>query len=99
MKDMKLPAFAEPNRLAWPLPQPSMAVEVAMQVATIKRHPGADWHRELDERNRALAEESREHVARQAAEREQRFKEAQQREQVADEQRRIERHRALGWPV
>jgi hypothetical protein len=38
-------------------------------------------------------------MARQAAEREQRFKEAQERERAAAEQRRIERHRALGWPV
>jgi hypothetical protein len=42
---------------------------------------------------------AREHVARQAAEREQRFKEQQERERAADEQRRIKRNRTLSWPV
>jgi hypothetical protein len=99
VRDIKLPAFAESNRLAWPLPQPSMAVEVAKQVAVITRHPGADWHKALEARNRAAAEESRERAARQASERERYFKEQQERERAADEQRRIERHRALGWPA
>jgi hypothetical protein len=75
-----------------------MAVEVAKQVAVITRHPGADWHKELA-RNRAAAEASRERAAREAAEHEQHFKEQQKRERAADEQRRIERHRATGWPV
>jgi hypothetical protein len=97
--DFKLPKFNSANELAWPPPQPNMAVEMAMHVAAITRHPGADWHKELEERNRALAEESRERGAREATEREQHFKEQQERERAADEQRRIERYRALGWPV
>jgi hypothetical protein len=97
--DLKLPKFNSTNELAWPPPQPSMAAEVAQQVAAITRHPGAGWHKELQARNRAAAEESRERAARQAAEREQRLKDQQEREHAADEQRRIERHRALGWPV
>ena len=99
MTDLKLPKFNSVNELAWPPPQPNMAVEMAMHVAAITRHPGADWHKELEERNRALAEESRERGAREATEREQHFKEQQERERAADEQRRIERYRALGWPV
>jgi hypothetical protein len=99
LTDLKLPKFNSINELAWPPPQPSMAAEVAQQVAAMTRHPGADWHKELEARNRAAAEESRERAARQAAEREQRFKEQQERERAADVQRRIERHRALGWPV
>jgi hypothetical protein len=98
VKDMKLPAFAEPNRVAWPPQQPNIAVQVAATLP-IRRHPGADWFKEIEERDRAIAAASREHMARQAAEREQRFKEQQERERAADEQRRIERHRALGWPV
>jgi hypothetical protein len=82
------------------LPQPNIAVEMARQVAVIAAHPGANWWKATEERNRAAAAaESRERAARQAAEREQRFKEQQERERAADEQRRIERHRALGWPV
>jgi hypothetical protein len=99
LRDMKLPAFADPDRLAWPPPQPSLAVEVATQVAAITRHPGANWWKESEERDRAITEATRERVARQAAERAQRFKEQQERERAADEQRRIERHRALGWPA
>jgi hypothetical protein len=99
VKDMKLPAFAEPNRLAWPPPQPSLAVEVAMQVAVMRRHPGAEWSKEIEERNRALAETSREHMERQAVAREQRFKEEQERERAVDEQRRHELRRATGWSV
>jgi hypothetical protein len=99
VRDIKLPAFAESNRLAWPLPQPLIAVEVAKQVGAITAHPGANWWKAIEKRNRAVAEESRKPAARQAAEREQRFKEAQERERAADEQRRLERHRALGWPV
>jgi hypothetical protein len=74
-------------------------VEVAKQVGAITAHPGANWWKAIEKRNRAVAEESRKPAARQAAEREQRFKEAQERERAADEQRRLERHRALGWPV
>jgi hypothetical protein len=99
VKDVKLPAFAEPNRLAWPPPQPSLAAEVATQIAAIIPHPGANWWKVNEERNRAAAEESREHAARQAAEREQRFKEQQKHERAVDEQRRIELRRATGWPV
>jgi hypothetical protein len=99
MTDIKLPKFNSVNELAWPPPQPSMAVEVAMHVAAMRRHPGAHWHKDLEERNRALAEESRERAARQAAEREQRFKEQQERERAADAQRREALHRATGWPV
>jgi hypothetical protein len=75
------------------------AVEVATHVAVMRRHPGADWYKEIAECDRAIAEASREHVARQTRDRELRFKEAQEHERAADEQRRIERHRALGWPV
>jgi hypothetical protein len=99
VKDMKLPAFAEPNRLAWPLLQPSMAVEVVMQVAALTRHPGPYWYKEIEERNRAIAAEGRRHMAQLAAEREQRFEEAQERERIADEQRRDALRRATGWPV
>jgi hypothetical protein len=99
MTDLKLPKFNSVNELAWPPPPPNMAVEVAMHLAAITRHPGADWHKELKERNRAAAEESRERAVRQAAEREQNFKEQQERERAAAEKRRLERYRALGWPV
>jgi hypothetical protein len=100
IRDMKLPVFAEPNRLAWPPPQPLPGVEVALAVAaSILRHPGSDWWKEIEQRDRAIASESRKHMAHQAAEREQCFKEQQERERAADEQRRIERYRALGWPV
>jgi hypothetical protein len=99
LTDLKLPKFNSTNELAWPPPQPSMAVEVAMHVAAITRHPGADWHKELVARNRAAAEENRERAARQAAEREQRFKEQQDREPAANEQRRLALRRTAGWPV
>jgi hypothetical protein len=99
MTDLKLPKFNSVNELAWPPPQPSIAVEVAMQVATMTRHPGANWWKEIEERNRATAAEGRRHMAQQAAEREQRFKEQQERERAADEQRRVELRRATGWPV
>jgi hypothetical protein len=100
VKDMKLPAFAEPNRLAWPPPQPLSGVEVALALsASIPRHPGSDWWKEIEQRDRAIAAESRERTAREKVEREQRFKEKQEREHAADEQQRIERHRTLGWPV
>jgi hypothetical protein len=79
MTDLKLPKFNSANELAWPRPQPSMAVDVAQQVAAITRHPGADWHKELEARNRAAAEADRERAAREAAEREQYFKEQQER--------------------
>jgi hypothetical protein len=99
LRDMKLPAFADPNRLAWPPPQPNMAVEMAKQVEAITRHPGANWWKEAEARDRAAAEESRERAARQAAEREQRFKEQQERERAADDQRRDALRRATGWHV
>jgi hypothetical protein len=99
MTDLKLPKFNSVNELAWPPPQPNMAVEVAMHVAAITRHPGADWHKELEARNRAIAEENRERAAREAAERGQRFKEQQERERAADEQRRDALRRATGWRV
>jgi hypothetical protein len=98
VRDLRLPAFAERNRLVWPPPQLNFAVQVAGALP-IRRHPGADWHKEIEERNRANAAASREQFARQAAERQQRFKEQQERERAAAEQRRIERNRALGWPV
>jgi hypothetical protein len=99
VKDMKLPAFAEPNRLAWPPPQPSLAVEVAKQIAVMRRHPGADWYKETGERDRAIAAASREHMGRQIREREQRFYEQQERERAADEQRCDALRRATGWPL
>jgi hypothetical protein len=73
-------------------------VEVALALAAAPP-PRANWWKEIEQRDRATAAESREHMARQAAAREQRFKDQQERERVADEERRIERHRALGWPV
>jgi hypothetical protein len=57
-KDMKLPSFHEPAKLAWPPPQPSLAVLVAADVSRIaaSHHMGADWHQELEERERQRTE-------------------------------------------
>jgi hypothetical protein len=98
MTDLKLPKFNSANELAWPPPQPNIAVQVAATLP-IRRHPGADWYKEIAERDRVIAEASREHVARQTREREQRFKEQQEHERAADEQWRLEQRRATGWPV
>jgi hypothetical protein len=38
MKDIKLPDFANPAKLAWPLPQPPMGVQLASFVAPSARH-------------------------------------------------------------
>ena len=56
-KDMKLPSFHEPAKLAWPPPQPSLAVLVAADVSRIAAsHHRADWHLQLEERERQRAE-------------------------------------------
>lgn len=58
MKDLKLPDFAEPTKLAWPPPTPSLAVQVAASMASmIHPHPGANWASEREERARATREE------------------------------------------
>jgi hypothetical protein len=98
MRDVRLPVFGEPNRLAWPPPQPNMVVQVATTLP-IRRHLGADWYKETEERDRAIAAASREHVARQAAAREQRSKDQQEQERAADQKRRDALRRATGWLV
>ena len=55
MKDLKLPDFGEPTKLAWP-PPTSLAVEVAASMIQ-RPHPGANWANEREERAQAMREE------------------------------------------
>jgi predicted transcriptional regulator len=70
-QELKLPTFAPGQRLAWPPPQPALAVMVAQSmVRTHDPHYTADWAAELEKDNaRRAANEKRwgeEEAARQA---------------------------------
>jgi len=56
MKDLKLPDFSEPTKLAWPPPTPSLAVQVAASMIQ-RPHLGANWASEREERAQAVREE------------------------------------------
>jgi hypothetical protein len=62
MKDLKLPDFAEPTKLALPPPTPSLAAQFAASMIQ-PPHLGANWHQEA-ERARALREEHERATAR-----------------------------------
>jgi hypothetical protein len=49
---MKIPAFAEPNKLSWPPVQTPLGVQVAASMA-VPRGPALDWQSELVARDRA----------------------------------------------
>src|ERR1700686_3961258 len=70
MKDLTLPNFGEPTKLAWPPPTPSLAAQVATSMVH-RPHPGANWWQVAEEEARAV----RERQDREAAE-----EEAKQRE-------------------
>ena len=55
MKDLKLPDFGEPTKLAWP-PPTSLAVQVAASMIQ-RPHPGANWANEREERAQAMRED------------------------------------------
>ena len=56
MKDLKLPDFAEPTKLAWPPPTPSLAAQVVASMIH-RPHPGANWSEAIAERNLARRED------------------------------------------
>jgi hypothetical protein len=74
-KAVQLPDWLNSEKLAWPPPQPSLAVLVASSM-TFSQHPGDNWWRQDEERKAALrAEQERvaayyEQMARQREERE-----------------------------
>jgi hypothetical protein len=71
---MKIPVFAEPNKLAWPPPQIPLGVQVAASMAP-PRGPALDWQSELVARDRqrhAEAQRVANYYANQAREKEER---------------------------
>jgi hypothetical protein len=66
MTDLTLPDFAEPTRLAWPPPTPSLAAQVAESVIH-RPHPGANWWQEREQQARAVREEHERAIAHYAA--------------------------------
>jgi hypothetical protein len=73
MKDLRLPSFSDPAKLAWPPPAPSLAAQFAASMIQ-PPHLGANWHQEAeraraarDEHELAIARSSE--MARQRAER------------------------------
>jgi hypothetical protein len=61
MKDLKLPDFGEPTKLAWP-PPTSLAVQVAASMIQ-RPHPGANWASEREERAQTMREEQERVIA------------------------------------
>jgi hypothetical protein len=78
---------------AWPPSSPPVAYTFPVPAG-----PGPDWHKEIEARNAARAEESQ----RVAALHEERQRERQEREQregiAAIEREVVERNRRAGWP-
>ncbi len=74
-KAVVLPDWTNSEKMVWPPPQPSLAVQVAMSM-TFGQHPGDHWWQQREERTAALrAEQERvaayyEEMARQREERE-----------------------------
>ena len=74
-KAVQLPDWTNSEKMVWPPPQPSLAVQVAASM-TFSQHPGDDWWQQREERTAALrAEQERvaayyEEMARQREERE-----------------------------
>jgi hypothetical protein len=62
MKDLKLPDFADPTKVAWPPPTPPLAAQFAASMMQ-PSHMGPNWHEEA-ERARALREEHERAIAR-----------------------------------
>ena len=52
-QELKLPTFAPGQRLAWPPPKPSIAIQVATSM-TYGSHPSANWWEESKERAQAM---------------------------------------------
>ena len=48
MKDLTLPDFSEPTKLAWPPPTVPLAVQIATS-AIHRPHPGANWWQVAEE--------------------------------------------------
>jgi hypothetical protein len=97
MKDVKLPDFGEPAKLAWPPPTVPLGVLMA-QSMTVPPGPGPDWHRELEERDRkiiAAANDAAAHYNARQKEREAREKAEGEKAREADR----EWKRSQGWPV
>ena len=55
-KAVQLPDWTNSEKMIWPPPQPSLAVQVAMSM-TYGPHPGADWWQESKARAQAMREE------------------------------------------
>jgi hypothetical protein len=74
LRDWKLPAFNAPGRLLWPPPTPPIDV-LQIVPAALLRHPGANWHEELKQRDDARQQEAKrmaDYYRNQTLEREQR---------------------------
>jgi hypothetical protein len=87
---MKIPVFAEPNKLAWPPPSIPIGVQVAASMA-VPRGPSPDWQRDIAERDRARRAE-----AQRVAEYHNRM--AKQREEQENAATRAARQRNGGSP-
>jgi hypothetical protein len=70
MKDLTLPDFSEPTKLAWPPPTVPLAVQIATS-AIHGPHPGANWWQVAEEEaRRAVRERQREAAEEEAKQRE-----------------------------
>lgn len=78
----------------------NFAIGVAQALpAALLHNPGANWYKEIEERNRRRKDESDANFAKPIAAAEERQRQEQEAERAADEQRRIELYRRRGWPL
>jgi hypothetical protein len=90
-KELRLPNFkrgANEPLLAWPLPQPSLAAQVASM--PVPGGPGPDWHAAIDRRRREESE-------RLSAYYEEREREAEKRREAELREAREAHRRQHGW--
>jgi hypothetical protein len=88
--------------LAWPLPEPSLAQQMAREMMENPRlfnppGPGPEWWKTIEERDRLALEENRKQIA-EAEQRQREFEERQRKELESAKERDRQAYRERGWP-